>query len=347
LKKTKAVSIVFAWVFLVCVVSVFLGCEGEQGPAGPAGPPGADGADGTALCGTCHSISTKIVAVQGQYQASTHAMGATSERGESADCALCHTSEGFRQHVAGEEVTGAVNPTQPNCRTCHNIHTNYDETDYDLAVTGSVDLISAMMDASTTVDFGKGSVCVTCHQSQPYGYTLEVGGGDFEVTSSRFGAHHGPQGNIVAGFGAYEVSGSVSYPTSSAHTTMIADGCVTCHMATPYGFQAGGHTMKMGYESHGALEPNIAGCVSCHADIESFDINGAQTEIEELLSSLLALLVKEGATTESGSMVTGTYPSDVAGAMMNYAMCLEDKSNGVHNPKYVKALLTNSIESLQ
>ena len=348
MKKTKAVSIVFAWVFLVCVVSVFLGCEGEQGPAGPAGPPGADGADGTALCGTCHSISTKIVAVQGQYQASSHAMGVTSERGGSADCALCHTSEGFRQHVAGEEVSGIVEPTQPNCRTCHNIHTDYDETDYDVVVTGSIGMASSLMGASTTVDFGKGSLCATCHQARDYVYELEVGGGDFEVTSSRFGPHHGPQGNIMAGFGGYEVSGSMSYTASSAHTTMITDGCVTCHMATPYGFQAGGHTMKTGYDYHGAIEPNTAGCVSCHADIESFDLNGSQTEVEELLSELAALLIEAGIMTEEGgSAVTGTYSSDVAGARMNYQMCLEDRSNGVHNPKYVKALLTNSIESLQ
>jgi len=50
---------------------------------------------------------------------------------------------------------------------------------------------------------------------------------------------------------------------------------------------------------------------------------------------------------EGGSAVTGTYSSDVAGARFNYQMCLEDRSNGVHNPKYVKALLQNSIEALQ
>ena len=347
MKKTKAVSIVLTWVFLVCVVSLFPGCEGEQGPAGPAGPAGQDGADGTALCGTCHSISTKIVAVQRQYQASFHATGANSERGGSASCALCHTSEGFRQFVAGEEVTGVVNPSQPNCRTCHNIHTNYDETDYDVVVTGSVDIASSMMDASTTVDFGKGSLCVGCHQARTYGYELEVGGGDFEVTSTRFGPHHGPQGNILAGFGGYEVSGSEAY-TNSAHTTMVTDGCPTCHMATPYGVQAGGHTMKTGYEYHGEIEPNTAGCESCHAGIESFDIGNTQTEVEELLAELAALLVEAGIMTEAGgSAVKGTYSSDVAGARMNYQMCLEDRSDGVHNPKYVKALLTNSIESLQ
>ncbi|MBT4485874.1 MAG: hypothetical protein HOC71_19565 [Candidatus Latescibacteria bacterium] len=345
--KTKAVSIVLTWIFLVCLVSVFIGCEELTGSKGDDGADGADGADGTALCGTCHSISTEIVAKQAQYQASTHATGGNSERGGSASCAVCHSSEGFRLSIAGEDAVGIDNPTQPNCRTCHNIHTNYDETDYDVVVTGSVEITTSMGDATETVDFGKGSLCASCHRSRPYGYTLAVGGGDYEVTSSRFGPHHGPQGNILAGFGGYEVSGSMSY-TNSAHTTMVTEGCTTCHMAAPYGVQAGGHSMKMGYDYHDELVPNTAGCESCHSDIESFDIGDTQTEVEELLEELAALLIEAGIMKEAGgSAVTGTYSSDIAGARMNYQMCLEDRSNGVHNPKYVKALLTNSIEALQ
>ena len=329
------------WIFLLCVVSVFLGCEGEEGPTGPAG------VDGVAKCGTCHSISTEIVAKQAQYQASTHATGGNSERGGSASCAVCHASEGFRLALAGEEAVGISNPSQPNCRTCHNIHTNYDATDYAVVVTGSVEITSSMGDATETVDFGKGSLCASCHRNRPYGYALAVGGGDFEVTSSRFGPHHGPQGNILAGFGGYEVSGSLPY-TNGQHTTMITDGCTTCHMAEAYGTQAGGHTMKMGYEYHGSLTPNTAGCESCHSDIEDFDLDDTQTEVKALLSELAALLIEAKIMTEEGgSAVTGTYSSDVAGARMNYQMCLEDRSNGVHNPKYVKALLTNSIESLK
>jgi hypothetical protein len=33
--------------------------------------------------------------------------------------------------------------------------------------------------------------------------------------------------------------------------------------------------------------------------------------------------------------------------MLNYQSVLEDKSMGVHNPPYIIALLTNTIESLQ
>jgi hypothetical protein len=341
MKKTFTSALVVMQLIAVCALFSFTGCEGENGPTG------ADGTDGTAKCGTCHSISTEIVAKQAQYQASTHAMGGNSERGGSASCAVCHSSEGFRQKVAGVEVTGADNPTQPNCRTCHNIHTNYNSTDYDLSVTGVIDIASSITDVTETADFGNGSLCASCHQARPYGYTLAVGGGDYDVTSSRFGAHHGPQGNMLAGFGGYEVSGTASY-TNSAHTTMIEEGCTTCHMAAAYGVQAGGHSMKMGYDYHEELVPNTAGCEACHADIDDFDIGETQTEVKALLTELADLLIVAGImTVEEGSAVTGTYSSDVAGARMNYQMCLEDRSNGVHNPKYVKALLTNSIESLK
>jgi len=124
MRNLTAVLAVFAFVILVGGVTIFFGCGGEEGPTGPAG------ADGTALCGTCHNVSTTVLAKQVQWQASVHATGGNSERGGSASCAVCHSSEGFSLAIAGGTAIGIDNPTQPNCRTCHNIHTNYDETDH-------------------------------------------------------------------------------------------------------------------------------------------------------------------------------------------------------------------------
>jgi len=128
---------------------------------------------------------------------------------------------------------------------------------------------------------------------------------------------------------------------------MVTDGCVTCHMAKAYGTQAGGHTMNTSYEYHGDEVPNMAGCESCHSGIETFDINGLQTEVKTLLEELGAKLTDLELITDTGSVVKGTYPSDQAGAIFNYKWIEEDRSYGVHNPKYVKALLKNSIEALQ
>jgi hypothetical protein len=42
-----------------------------------------------------------------------------------------------------------------------------------------------------------------------------------------------------------------------------------------------------------------------------------------------------------------TVPVIEAQAIWNYKTILEDKSNGLHNPAYTRALLKNSIEALQ
>jgi len=45
--------------------------------------------------------------------------------------------------------------------------------------------------------------------------------------------------------------------------------------------------------------------------------------------------------------VVGTYPMAHAQAFFNWIGLEEDRSLGVHNPQYVNALLTNSIEALK
>ena len=45
--------------------------------------------------------------------------------------------------------------------------------------------------------------------------------------------------------------------------------------------------------------------------------------------------------------VVGTYPMVQAQAFFNWVGLEEDRSLGVHNPRYVEALLTNSIEALE
>jgi len=327
-------------ILAVCALVALVGCEGEKGADGPAGPAGTAGVSGTAACGTCHDVSTDIVAKQIQYEQSTHAMGSAYLRGTSASCAPCHSSEGFTQKVAGLEVTGADNPTPPNCRTCHNIHTNYDATDYALATTAPVTLTGSMT-VDATIDLGKGNLCANCHQTRLRTYGLEVGGADIGITSTHFGPHHGVQSNVLTGNSGYEFAGSMAYD-DSPHAAMIEDGCVTCHMSAP-GTTSGGHTFT----------PNDTACAECHSDFDGFDVNGAQTEIKELISTLAALLEAELLVhmDEEGAYHNLKIESTTnakAGALFNFIMIQnEDGSNGVHNFKYTKALLTNSIEALQ
>ncbi|MEZ4907232.1 MAG: hypothetical protein R2771_06255 [Saprospiraceae bacterium] len=62
---------------------------------------------------------------------------------------------------------------------------------------------------------------------------------------------------------------------------------------------------------------------------------------------MAAELQAKGVLDADGTVVTGTYPVDYVGAYFNWIMLEEDRSVGVHNPNYTRALLKNSIEALK
>jgi len=130
----------FLLLIVAAVTFVFTSCEGPAGPQGPEGPQGETGATGpqgpegpagTAGCITCHDNNQVITAASAQWEASVHATGGNAER-NGADCAPCHTSQGFLEvNAAGDFASGLGNkstaaaidnPNQINCYTCHNIH---------------------------------------------------------------------------------------------------------------------------------------------------------------------------------------------------------------------------------
>ncbi len=342
----KKPIILTVWSFLF-VLAIIISCvkEGPEGPAGRDGVDGidgVDGVDGTATCASCHSSGTDLFAKQVQYRNSVHALGGNFER-NAPSCAICHTHEGFLERLENGGISTAatiMDPTPVNCRTCHLVHENFDESDWDLRVTAPVELING-----GTVDFGKGNMCINCHQSRPYEIP-ELGTDSTEIARTRWGTHHGPQSTLVFGLGGYEVPGSLEY-TNSPHKDLLTDGCISCHMATAFGNSGGGHTFNMTYESQGRMVDNIVACTQCHAGAEDFNINGTQDEIVGLMAQLETLLIDRGVyNTETELWNVGTYETDVAGAALNYLFIKEDRSKGVHNYEYAKALLTNSIESL-
>lgn len=322
------------------------GCtkEGPQGLAGKDGTNGTNGTDGTASCIVCHSSNQVLYAKELQSAASMHSLGTAFAR-NTGECAICHTSQGFRGNLDGSydyTATGAKidNPVPPNCYTCHAIHETYEAGDLALTVSGAVALRNTN---GATHDFGKGNVCASCHQGRTVEPFPVVGGADIVVTNTRYGVHHGPQANAIAGvgMGLFEVGSGL---VNSAHSTQIADACVTCHMANGSGNTSGGHTFWMGESL------NTTGCTTagCHEgeDVAAFT-EEFQAEIATLLAELKVKLDATGITREgSDNSVSGTYPALVAGACLDYKALTEDKSLGVHNPKYIKKLLQNLNEAL-
>lgn len=336
----------------VAVMLIVASCT-KEGPAGPAGKDGTNGedgingTDGTATCIQCHDNTQTLFARINQWEASTHAQGGNFER-NAGECAICHTSQGFLGNLDGSydyEAEGAMiqNPNPQNCYTCHKIHETYTPADLAFTVSGPVVLRNT---GGATFDFGKGSLCASCHQGRTVDPMPVEGGADIVVTSSRYGVHHGPQANTFSGMGLVEF-GTV---TSNHPHKSIENACVTCHMAEPYGVQAGGHTMFMGYDYHGNTELNLVGCMTCHTDEDALLENTEefQGEIAALLVDLKLLLDAAGITADgSDSSIAGTYSAEVAGACLNYKAITEDRSLGIHNPTYIKKILQNSIAALQ
>jgi hypothetical protein len=295
-----------------------------------------------------------------QYAQSTHRNGGNFER-STTSCAPCHTHQGFLERIGnGAQVTAenVLDPAPINCRTCHQIHTSFTSAGYALTASGPVDLWN---ESHGTVDFGDqaGNLCAQCHQARVLDMPA-MGAGTVSVTSSRYGYHHGPQAQVVGGVGAVEFAGSRTInggATSHGDATANAGMCATCHMGQAYGEQAGGHTWKMTYDYHGSDRENVAGCNSCHGDLEGFDdLGDTPGDVLALLQTLEGELIRVGIKqalstdyTIHGLNVyanTGDYPGDVAGAFLNWQMFAEDRSLGLHNPRYAKAVLQNSIEIL-
>ena len=325
------------------------GANGADGADGTDGEDGINGSDGTATCIQCHDNNQVIFGKTLQWESSTHAMGGNFER-NGTSCAPCHTSQGFLERMAAGAQTTAEdinNPNPPNCYTCHEIHNEYEPTDWAITYMDPVTLWHPAGKAE--VDLGTGNLCANCHQSFDPDPFPVPGGGNVTIGSPYWGAHHGPVANVIAGAGGYEVDGSLGYTPSSLHTTIVDNSCISCHLATAYGVQAGGHNMGMTYAYHGHDVVNTAGCVGCHSDPDELEtkIEDTKTEIGDLMDELFGILTTQGVMDSTNHAIPQEMTADQAGGVFNFNMAREDKSYGIHNYNYVKALLTNSIESLE
>lgn len=323
------------------------GAQGPQGPAGPAGPAG----QGVENCMDCHGNDQVIAAKTFQYENSVHYLGGTFERGAIASCAGCHSSQGFLDRISTGAITASMGVSEPlpvNCYSCHNIHQTYTEADWALTANDPVTLW--INDA--TVDLNNSNQCLNCHQPRLPSPALPAVGeeGMVDISSTRYGPHHGAQGAMFTGEGGYEIGEGY---TNSAHTDFVNNtagekgACVYCHMAELIdGRDAGGHTFRV--ETEGG-ELNTNGCVACHTDEDELEVLVMETqeEVEGLLADLNDLLVGVGIMQANGRSIPGTYTTVQVGALWNYKYVEEDQSMGVHNAKYARALLENSIASLQ
>ncbi len=326
---------------MILVLAACAGDTGETGATGPAGPAGETGATGAAgaagesattvdlSCVDCHDDTTLLTGKATAWEESLHGAGdAYAYAGGRAGCAGCHSGGAFTMAIAagtspGEYEAGDPDPTRQDCRACHEIHTSYTMADWALTTTDPVALYAF---EDVTFDGGEGNLCATCHQ--PRRQIDDAVDGMIEITSTHWGPHHGPQSAMLLGLaGAGDVSGS-----ASAHATQVEDTCVTCHLG-----EGASHTFEA------QLEP----CLACHSGAEDFDIDGLQTEVQAGLDELEAALIAKGWLDEEGHPAVTSVPEAEAAALWNWIyIAHEDKSLGVHNPAYTKALIEAGLAAL-
>lgn len=302
-------------------------------------------------CFTCHGGDGLLLQAKGEWQNSVHASGTSvdyTNRGGS-DCTQCHNHQGFLEYLETGSVSAPYdNVSAIHCFTCHAPH---ERGDLSLRTTAPVELVTG-----ETFDLSdEGNLCVHCHRARSSADDITD---NYEITSSRFGPHHGPQGDLLIGTLGYEFSGYTYLKTG--HSNAVAKACATCHMGNPRqhsGYGVGGHSFNIEDEEGNT----VAGvCSECHVAAEDeinfladedYDhdgtIEGVQTEIEGLVDSLKVLLVAQGVLTSSGSSKAGVIAdADLAGALWNWRTIFEDRSMGIHNYRYIQGLLQSSIEAV-
>lgn len=381
--KTKKITQLLTLAFCAIAFAFVTSCEGPAGPTGPAGADGINGTNGTdgtpgvdgnVSCLECHT-QAGMDALNAMYVQSGHANAGfeLGYAGGRADCARCHSNEGFQYHVAGISISDFSNPTKISCSTCHSNHISLEDGISAPMVTEAA--VTAMTDGTTIFDFNNVSnLCSNCHQSRKNGdyydkYTTDqtfdrkFTGDDIAVYQN--GAL-GPAGTAVLDGDTLRVTFDVPtthvylssthagphYGTqtnnlfgvggygSSSSATHSPLGCVSCHMGEA-GTSEGGHSFYS----------NIANCQECHSGETDFDINGAQTAFDARMVTLGTALEAVGAikvdpTTGDVEVFYASITRAEFMAFWNFMLLYEDQSHGVHNPSYFETLFTSAETNL-
>ncbi|MBG0858078.1 MAG: hypothetical protein IQL11_01145 [Bacteroidales bacterium] len=270
-------------------------------------------------------------------------------------------------------------PGSISCFTCHSsLHKNFESTEFlPLATTAPVSM--TMWGGAKSINFENTSsnLCAKCHQPRPitassgalinYSKLISEPAVAYNLSSIsyRTGVHYGTHGAMAAGVGGIEFGSGYE---NSEHTEEAS--CNSCHMATPSGL-AGGHSFN--------VAGNFAGCntTDCHSSMSATSslLTNVQTDVATKLNELAAkinaignghdILEKDPEDGQyhgyfdiydSGSNSDGYWknpdfgtPAFPAltnaqfGAVLNYQLVFRDASKGVHNYKYIKKLLENTL----
>ena len=312
-----------------------------------------------------------------------HGRGTFIARGNSASCAPCHSGAG---HVQWEREGRPVNEfglpariddvpetTKHTCATCHDPH--------DATVTHQLRFADTQLGDGTPItmgEYGTGANCMQCHRARRNAPTYSA---DPDNESSRYGPHHGPQGDLLlaGNFPVFEdENGNLIEFRSSPHAVAVlpghtqGDACVNCHMAGEDKVDENGDPILVGGHSWNMNDAEgvdfVEACAPCHGNIgtsfkdKKYYFNGVadhdgdgiaegvQLEVRGLLEQLGELLPHDAEgnvsiTIDNADSIALT-PSIMKSGYVYIWIEEEDRSFGIHNPAFTVQLLQVAIEEV-
>lgn len=347
-----------------------VGCESCHGASGAhvrdvsnrsLRPPVSMSAD---WCGQCHNGFHHDL--YSEWASSGHAAVTESVAEElfegtvATSCGVCHSGDVRKATlVDGETITDAllsgVHPEDQNavaCAVCHDPH----------AITGNAISPLAGHDRqlryaevkypeptnviASTMDPNRFNLCGQCHHSR---------GRDW--TSNSRGPHHSVQSNVYFGEMPTPAGQEPLVPNQNTTHRFVAKQCVTCHMQLESPLNDADPDSSIGdtHVGHIFVIESYAGCVAsgCHPTAEATQSDTAAIHAE-VQGRLDALKARMGAASTWQYSSTGgpaasaqsSIPVQVRKVRFLMAYIESDGSLGVHNPPYIRSMLTEAEDLL-
>jgi len=331
---------------------------------------------GAKACGNCHAADGPQLRLEGDVTFSGTTGPVHLDHGQ-----LNYRDSTVTTSVSVKEIVYAGHATVAvvGCNTCHDADNNDPHLTGDNYVPGAFPLrypvgandyaiiekssAPGVSDGTQSGKYRKGNACIWCHKSRKdaTNYVIDNTG----VTSTTWGPHEGPHADIYTALGGYHFGSNTYGSSTHADPAKFPNGCVSCHMPP---------VAANGNIGDHSFYPQLTVCQGCHSDAENFNVNNGQSDVSERLQALrVALNNGSGATNITGPLLTrnGTtgltaeelkdqnfaldeslpqgslkLSKDVAGALYNYFLVARGSALGVHNPKYTKQLIYDSLKAI-
>ncbi len=304
------------------------------------------------VCGTCHTGEhhpTFDEWSEAGHALVTEHVTENFEMGLSVNsCGKCHSGEFFLRSIVGNETLaddvfmGQTREEQVaiTCAVCHDPHeqtgnapTPEDGRDFQLRFPEAASPTPTnTIDAATNAS--RFNICGQCHHSR---------GRDWTATSR--GPHHSVQANVYAGEMPMPDSDDDVTPLVASRVSVhsfAVEQCATCHLYRE-DFESDEAPAISGH----SFEVNTAGCAAtgCHPsnDQATAALATVQAEVTDALAAFKARLGAEstwGYSCCGGPADQSTISDNIKKARFLINYIEGDGSKGIHNPDYVRDMLT-------